>query len=58
MYRRVLNGMVVPRAASLITHVKGSGRRLGTGARKRANERNFLVSSLCAVTAMINTESR
>ncbi len=47
-----------PRRSVANNPCKGSGRRLGTGARKRVNERNFLVSSLCPKTVMINTKTQ
>ena len=55
------NRMVVPRAALLITHVKGLEGDMELvpreRERERENERNFLVSSLRAVTVMINTKT-
>lgn len=58
MYRMGLEWNCSPQSSVANNPCKGSGRRLGTGAkRERENERNFLVSSLCAVTVMINTKT-
>lgn len=56
MCRKVLNGIIVPRAALLITHVKGLEGDLEL-VPKESEWRNFLVNSLCAVTLMINTKT-
>lgn len=56
MCRKVLNGIIVPRAALLITHVKGLEGNLEL-VPKESEWRNFLVNSLCVVTVMINTKT-
>lgn len=56
MCRKVLNGIMVPRAALLITHVKGLEGDLELVPRK-SDLRNFLLNCLCAVTVMINSKT-